>query len=391
MEGPDFGGGFLSVSCGGSLDLEQPPMTDPRMSLLIGRDDDRHPPIRFVEVGNLATRGAAGGKGGDDDEASSEDGNCENPGKGKKGLSPWHRMKWTDDVVRLLIAAVAYVGDDGVLEDSEVGLKRKFGVFQKKGKWKTVSKIMIGRGCRVSPQQCEDKFNDLNKRYKKLNDILGRGTSRQVVENPALLDSVPQLSAKARDVVRKLLSSKHLFYKEMCAYHDGQSIPNCPDLDLHLEGGCKDEDDDNDTNSEDEDSSDYRNEDDSNEDNDCGHNKRSNFGFEIGGPIRYQLKQSRDLKELIRKQLLELEEESVNIEARTLELEKQRFRWLRYRSKKSREMERLRLENERKGLENERSLLELKQKELEINPRISSKPHGMDHSHGRDQIDLSRQ
>ncbi|CAB4278227.1 unnamed protein product [Prunus armeniaca] len=72
-------------------------------------------------------------------------------------------MKWTDNVVRLLIAIVACVGDDGTLESGE-GLKRKSGILQKKGKWKTVSKIMISKGCHVSPQQCEDKFNDLNKR-----------------------------------------------------------------------------------------------------------------------------------------------------------------------------------------------------------------------------------
>ncbi|CAB4308642.1 unnamed protein product [Prunus armeniaca] len=102
---------------------------------------------------------------------------------------------------------------------------------------------MISKGCHVSPQQCEDKFNDLNKRYKRLNDILGRGTSCRVVENPALMDSMPHLSAKAKDDVRKILSSKHLFYKEMCAYHNGQRIPDCHDLDLqgilYLLGGAQ--------------------------------------------------------------------------------------------------------------------------------------------------------
>lgn len=372
MDDAGFGGGFLSVSCRGSLDLEQPPMT-----LMIDLDDDRHRPIHLVEVGNPA----AGGKGDDGDEKSSEDGNGENPDKGKKGLSPWHRMKWTDDVVRLLIAVVAYVGDDG--DFAEGGLKRKLGLFQKKGKWKTVSKIMIGRGCRVSPQQCEDKFNDLNKGYKKLNDILGRGNSCcRVVENPALLDSMSLLSGKAKEVARKLLTSKHLFYKEMRAYHDGQRIPNCPDLDLHLEGDRRDGDVDDEANDEDEDSSDDSDDDSDddddgdymNEDNDRGRNEQKNFGFQIGGASRYQSKQLWDRKEWTRKQSLELEEASVNIESQNLELEKQRFKWLRYCSKKSQELERLRLENERKGLENERSFLELKQKELEINTRLSSRP-----------------
>lgn len=69
------------------------------------------------------------------------------------------------------------------------------------------------KGCYVSPQQCEDKFNDLNKRYKRLNDILGRGIACRVVENPTLLDSMDHLSSKVKEDVRKLLSSKHLFSK----------------------------------------------------------------------------------------------------------------------------------------------------------------------------------
>lgn len=58
--------------------------------------------------------------------------------KGKKG-SPWQRMKWTDEVVRILITAVSYVGDDGVLDGVvAAGPKRKSGSLQRKGKWKMV-------------------------------------------------------------------------------------------------------------------------------------------------------------------------------------------------------------------------------------------------------------
>ena len=93
------------------------------------------------------------------------------------------RMKWSDSMVRLLITVVLYVGEDGGSE-CEDGSKKKSGILQKKGKWKSVSKVMMGKGCYVSLQQCEDKFNDLNKRYKRLNDILGRGITCRVVENP---------------------------------------------------------------------------------------------------------------------------------------------------------------------------------------------------------------
>lgn len=150
-------------------------------------------------------------------------------------------MKWTDEMVRLLIMVVYYVGDEtGTDHPSSSGEATASGTKtttsnkknnaggphhmqstqqQKKGKWKSVSKAMMERGHCVSPQQCEDKFNDLNKRYKRVNDILGRGTACKVVENQKLLDTMEKLSPKAKEEARKLLNSKHLFFREMCAYH----------------------------------------------------------------------------------------------------------------------------------------------------------------------------
>ncbi|KAJ1388434.1 Myb/SANT-like DNA-binding domain [Sesbania bispinosa] len=101
----------------------------------------------------------------DEDEPSfTEDGvDCHHEaGRGKKG-SPWQRVKWTDKMVKLLITAVSYIGEDITSDGSGCG-RRKFAVLQKKGKWKSISKVMAERGYHVSPQQCEDKFNDLNKR-----------------------------------------------------------------------------------------------------------------------------------------------------------------------------------------------------------------------------------
>lgn len=65
-------------------------------------------------------------------------------------------------MVRLLITAVSCIGEDAA---SDCGGKerRKFVVLQQKGKWKSISKVMANRAYHVSPQQCEDKFNDLNK------------------------------------------------------------------------------------------------------------------------------------------------------------------------------------------------------------------------------------
>ncbi|MCD7454040.1 hypothetical protein HAX54_023308 [Datura stramonium] len=138
-------------------------------------------------------------------------------------------MKWTDNMVRLLIMVVYYIGDEvgseGNNNNDPSGKKKGgggggAGVMQKKGKWKSVSRAMMERGFYVSPQQCEDKFNDLNKRYKRVNDILGKGTACRVVENQSLLETMDHLSPKMKEEVKKLLNSKHLFFREMCAYHN---------------------------------------------------------------------------------------------------------------------------------------------------------------------------
>lgn len=148
----------------------------------------------------------------------------ESTGDGKRKISPWQRMKWTDGMVTLLIMAVYYIGDEGGSEGTDpIGKKKGSGSLQKKGKWKSVSRAMMEKGFSVSPQQCEDKFNDLNKRYKRVNDILGKGTACRVVENQSLLDTMDHLSPKMKEEVRKLLNSKHLFFREMCAYHN-----SCP-------------------------------------------------------------------------------------------------------------------------------------------------------------------
>ncbi|KAL2509162.1 sequence-specific DNA binding transcription factor [Forsythia ovata] len=117
---------------------------------------------------------------------------------GKKKMSPWQRMKWTDNMVRLLIMVVYYIGDEAGSDQSND--KKKGGtVLQKKGKWKSVSRAMMEKGFYVSPQQCEDKFNDLNKRYKRVNEILGKGTACRVVENQSLLDTMDHLSMKLKE------------------------------------------------------------------------------------------------------------------------------------------------------------------------------------------------
>ncbi|XWS40297.1 hypothetical protein CRYUN_Cryun18bG0128300 [Craigia yunnanensis] len=163
-------------------------------------------------------------------------------GKSEDG-SPWQRMKWTGKMVKLLITILSYIGEDPST-DCLGSQKKMSSLLRKLGKWRCVSKVMSERGYHVSPQQCEDKFNNLNKTYRRLNDLLGRGTSCKVVENPKLLDII-DLSEKGKEEVRKILTSKHLFFEEMCSYHNGNRLylPHDPDLLQSLLLILKNEDD----------------------------------------------------------------------------------------------------------------------------------------------------
>ncbi|KAL9362119.1 hypothetical protein Peur_044904 [Populus x canadensis] len=379
---------------------------------------------------------------------------------GKRKISPWQRMKWTDNMVRLLIMAVFYIGDEVGSEVSDpIGKKKPGGLAQKKGKWKSVSRAMMEKGFYVSPQQCEDKFNDLNKRYKRVNDILGKGTACRVVENQSLLDTM-DLSPKMKDEVRKLLNSKHLFFREMCAYHNScghagvaSGINNSPEMATdpshaqhqqaiqqqqqyqrcshstenaqvvtnsrtETEGSkmaklARNEEDDHDESEEDEDDyvedeeeddDDERDDDEEdyeeNEDEAVEGNSRHQNGHghgdeddhdekssrkrprkevfsatsslmqqlngEIMNVLRDGAKSSWEKNQWMKLKLMQLEEQQVNYQCQAFELEKQRLKWVRFSSKKEREMERAKLENERKRLENERMVLTVRKKELEL-------------------------
>lgn len=197
----------------------------------------QHPPPSYAAYVAPPSRAV---KAHEEEEMGNGVGAVQQPGAGAGAAGcPWSRMKWTDAMVRLLIAVVYHAGDDGegVSAGGKAAASHSHGkagasaaahgghgpqaaAQQKKGKWKSVSRAMVENGFKVSPQQCEDKFNDLNKRYKRVVDLLGRGTACKVVENPALLDAMGELTAKAKEEARKLLSSKHLFFREMCTYHN---------------------------------------------------------------------------------------------------------------------------------------------------------------------------
>ncbi|QHN86205.1 uncharacterized protein DS421_16g544050 [Arachis hypogaea] len=380
----------------------------------------------------------------DEDEPGGGFGADESSGDPKRKASPWHRMKWTDAMVRLLIMAVYYIGDEAGSEGvggggggggDPSGKKKNTGLLQKKGKWKSVSRAMMEKGFYVSPQQCEDKFNDLNKRYKRVNDILGKGTACRVVENQSFLETM-DLSPKMKEEVRKLLNSKHLFFREMCAYHNscghgggaaavtaaggnGQhSAEAGTEQPLHIQqpqppqhqqgqqrcfhssvngvGMLKEDDDDE----EDDESDDFSDEDEEesgegggsrgqveDDENDVVRSRkrhRNKGGFcvtssstsasqlmqqlnnEVAGVLQDGGKNPWEKKQWMKKRVLQLEEQQVRYHVEAFELEKQRLKWVRFSSKKERDMERDKLENERRRLENERLLLLLRQKELEF-------------------------
>ncbi|XP_027353308.1 uncharacterized protein LOC113863792 [Abrus precatorius] len=364
-------------------------------------------------------------------------------GDPKRKVSPWHRMKWTDTMVRLLIMAVYYIGDEAGSEGTDpAGKKKATGLLQKKGKWKSVSKGMMEKGYYVSPQQCEDKFNDLNKRYKRVNDILGKGTACRVVENQSLLDTM-DLSPKMKEEVRKLLNSKHLFFREMCAYHNScghgsnnnnngasnvqqsaeagtESQPqhhHHPQQQLHQQQRCFHSSEngvgslrmlrENDDEEEDDDSEDYSDEEEEEsaeggsrgtqveDDENDGMRKRpkkGGFGVsssqvmqqlssEANGVLQDGGKSRWEKKQWMKKRVVQLEEQQVDYQVQAFELEKQRLKWTRFSSKKEREMERDKLENERKRLEIERMVLLLRHKELELlNIQQQKQQHQQQHS-----------
>lgn len=272
-----------------------------------------------------------------------------NPNKNGKEAS-WHRMKWTSTMVKLLITAVSYIDEDFTSP-----------MLKKKGKWRLISKVLSERGgSHVSPQQCEDKFNDLNKRYKRLTDILGRGRSCKIVENPALLDYLQDVSDKLKEEARKILGSKHLFYEEMCSYHNCNRLNLPPDLSLrkslHLAFGERDYeegDPSGDTNEDEEGTEHVGHE----EDISIGGMNNFSEGTRLSGGDR---------------SLFLIREEGLRIQAQMLEIERQRFKWTRFSEKKERELERMRLENERMRMENQRLELELRKKELDLQCRKRS-------------------
>ncbi|CAI9787073.1 unnamed protein product [Fraxinus pennsylvanica] len=381
------------------------PSSHENFSLTIGNTQDCEQTISFTDYSKEERVKPAS----DEDEPSF----TEDPTGGKKA-SRWQRVKWTDTMVRLLITSVSYISEEAATEyGCSVG-RRKYANLHKKGKWKSVSKVMAERGHFVSPQQCEDKFNDLNKRYKRLNEILGRGTSCEVVENPTLLDMMDHISDKAKEEVRKILNSKHLHYEEMCSYHNGNRLhlPPDPDLQRSLRLALRSGDDNDvkrhlqDDNVEVDQEAESDGDDEYEENHgfcgdlrvegipgnstkrlkQCPGHEEFSFGSSLNSldchkSFNFQpeipdadvsqalpegMKANMSKKQWLNYRTLQLEEQRLHIEAQMLEFEKERFKWQRFCKKKDRELEMTKMEIERMKLENEHMCLELRRREMGI-------------------------
>jgi hypothetical protein len=237
------------------------------------------------------------------------------------------------------------------------------------------------------------------------------------------------LTPKAKEEVRKLLNSKHLFFPEMCAYHNAGSIssghPSSSQMNnlpleqqqcMHHQAGTAEtavhphqrnynvtqvsphsddeEDQDNSSDNESNESSEKEEEYDTDyyeAGDQAGGTKKQRVAKHHaanspplclslsstsgGGTAVKQLKNEMvgvistggdGVKQWMKRRSAELEEQRVGYQLRAYQLERQRFKWLRYSTNKEREMERKRLQNDGLRLENERMLLLLRQKEMEL-------------------------
>ncbi|KAI3471994.1 hypothetical protein Pfo_028682 [Paulownia fortunei] len=216
----------------------------------------------------------------------------------------------------------------------------------------------------------------------RVNDILGKGTSCRVVENQSLLDTMDHLSPKMKEEVKKLLNSKHLFFREMCAYHNscghgsGASVSGTGGV-QHSPPEAAAEPSQAQLQLQHQRVHERGQEDDINDTDERSSRKKLRKGT-LHSPLIQQLdaeimnmlqdgtKSPSEKRQWMKTKLIRLEEQRVGIQSQSFELEKQRLKWLKFSSKKEREMEREKLTNERLKLENERMLLLIRQKELDL-------------------------
>ncbi|CAO1939930.1 unnamed protein product [Urochloa humidicola] len=301
--------------------------------------------------------------------------------------SQCHRVKWTNDMVKLLVSIVSYIDDDIDTNHCTSSNGNKHAMLKRKGKWRLVSSTMTKRGYLMLPQKCEDKFNDLNKRYKRLTEILGRGTACQIVKKPALLEQV-SLSGNLREEAKKHLRSKQLHYEEMCSYHNHNKtcLLNDPALQrsLHMalrslgeQGKLLSDDNDEDvrySNDLQVSAEDHRHH--------RVHVTKKLKNTHEGGLCASHMPEvvATDINRIFSEgtgglaaeknqsgiDAIQIKRDRLKVKEEVQKLEQSHLKWLRSRKEKDMELQKMKLENERMQLENDRLELKLKLKEIEM-------------------------
>ncbi|KAL0333428.1 UNVERIFIED_CONTAM: hypothetical protein Sangu_1499000 [Sesamum angustifolium] len=333
---------------------------------------------------------------------------------GKRKMSPWQRMKWTDNMIRLLIMVVYYVGDEVVSEGNDPASKKKGGggALQKKGKWKSVSQVMTEKGFNVSPQQwncvpCggepepagyngpfvtqDEGRSEEIAQFQALvfqemcayHNSCGHGSGAGVSGVGGVENSPPEAAAEP--------SQSQLQARQQRCLHSTGNAPFSTNLNRGENEASKlakmtsDEDDeDEDDEDDEEDESGVGSE--SHETDERSLRKRKGtyhspliqqLDAELVNMLQDRRKSPFEKRQWMKSKLTLLDEEHVSIQYQGLELEKQRLKWLKFSTKKEREMEREKLMNERLKLENERMVLLIRQQELDL--------HGHDHQQQQQQ------
>ncbi|CAH1445152.1 unnamed protein product [Lactuca virosa] len=91
---------------------------------------------------------------------------------------PFTTLKWTDEMVKLMIIAISYIMEASITSPDFKKTTQKSTLVSKETKWKVISMVMSERGYNVTPQQCEDTFLEINKKYNQLIGLLGPEASR---------------------------------------------------------------------------------------------------------------------------------------------------------------------------------------------------------------------
>ncbi|KAE9617428.1 hypothetical protein Lalb_Chr03g0035281 [Lupinus albus] len=241
----------------------------------------------------------------DEDEPSFNDGDGEghhDAGRGKTG-STWQRMKWTDKMVRLMITAVSYIGED-TTSDYGSG-RRKFAVIQKK---------VLRNNDDIRRSNHDEDDEDMETEDQDFKDnYASHGDSRRM-HNPlgGAMNKLRQ--GQGQDDATTYVDSLNCQEHTKNLYPHGQMEVQS-DMNQALHEGAR----------------------------------------------ATWLQQKR----WIESRSLQLEEQKLQIQVDMLELEKQRYKWQKFSQKKDRQLEKLRMENERMKHENELIALELKRKEMD--------------------------